>query len=97
MLESKFKTKLINEIGNKLKKDYYIFHLDPNELQGAPDLLILYEGKWAALEGKQDSGSSKRPNQEYYVNDMNRLSYASFISKDNKEEVLNGLYEAFGV
>ena len=54
MLESKFKTKLINEIEDMLP-GCIIFHLDPNEIQGAPDLLILYGKSWAALEGKKIS------------------------------------------
>lgn len=90
MLENKFKTKLVKEIKQRLPGSM-IFHLDPNEMQGAPDLLVLYKSKWAALEGKQEEGSSHRPNQDYYVNLMNDMSFARFIHQDNKEEVLNDL------
>ena len=44
-----------------------IVHMDPNEIQGIPDLLILYKNKWASLEGKKSSEEPFRPNQEYYI------------------------------
>ena len=72
-----------------------ITHMDPNEIQGIPDLLILYKHKWAALEGKRDEDASVRPNQRYYVELMDRMSFASFIYPENKEEVLNDLYLHF--
>jgi tRNA C32,U32 (ribose-2'-O)-methylase TrmJ len=71
-----------------------IFHLDANEIQGIPDILILYENKWAALEGKKHKNASHRPNQDYYVNLMNEMSYASFIYPENKEEVFDELQQA---
>lgn len=94
MLENRFKTKLVNEIKNMLP-GCFIMHLDPNEIQGIPDLLILYKNKWAVLEGKKDAKASVRPNQEYYVDLMDRMSFASFIYPENKDEVLDALYFHF--
>lgn len=94
MLENKFKTKLVKEIKQRFVGSE-VFHLNPVERQGAPDLLILYRNRWAALEGKQDEKSSHRPNQNYYVDKYNSMSFARFISPENKEEVLNELDEAF--
>ena len=94
MLENRFKTVLINDL-KELFPDCIILHMDPNEIQGIPDLLILYKNKWAALEGKRFAKASHRPNQEYYVDLMNRMSYASFIYPENKEEVLDELQHAF--
>jgi len=91
-LESDFKTKLISEI-----KDIFpgcmIFHL--GETQGIPDMLILYKKKWATLEGKRNSKSKKQPNQLYYVEKMNDMSFSRFIYPENKEEVLNDLQKSF--
>ena len=94
MLENKFKTNLKNEI-KKMFPGCIVCHLDPNEIQGIPDLLILYENKWAALEGKKNEGASHRPNQNYYVDLMNDMSFAAFIYPENKEEVLYELQQAF--
>lgn len=94
MLENKFKTKLVKEIKSRFEGSE-VFHLNPFEKQGIPDLLILYKNKWAALEGKKDEGASKRPNQDYYVDKFNKMSFARFISPENKEVVLNELDEAF--
>lgn len=94
MLENRFKTKLIKELED-LFPGCIITHMDPNEIQGIPDLLILYKNKWAALEGKKNSTASVRPNQEYYVDVMDAMSFASFIYPENKEEVLDELYLYF--
>lgn len=94
MSESTFKTKLIREI-KKIFPGAMVFHLDPTECQGIPDLLILYENKWAALEGKENAKASHRPNQDRYVSKMNDMSFASFIYPENKEEVLNELQRTF--
>lgn len=94
MLENKFKTDLCRELQDSFE-GCLIFHLNPNEYQGIPDLLILYEDKWAVLEGKKSSNSSKRKNQEYYVDKMNSMSFARFISPENKEDVINDLHKAF--
>lgn len=94
MLENRFKTKLINEL-EKMFPGCMVIHLDPNEIQGIPDILVLYQDKWAALEGKKNERASYRPNQEYYVDLMDRMSFARFIYPENKEEVLYELQQAF--
>ena len=94
MLENRFKTNLIGELEDMFP-GCIITHLDPNEIQGIPDLLILYEDKWAVLEGKKSANEPHRPNQDYYVEKMNRMSFAAFIYPENKEEVLYELQKAF--
>lgn len=93
MLENRFKTKLVKEL-EEMFPGCIIIHMDPNEIQGIPDLLILYEDKWAALEGKKHADAPHRPNQDYYVELMNRMSFAAFIYPENKEEVLHELQTA---
>ena len=94
MLERNFQAKLIKDL-KKIFKGCIVLKTDPNYLQGIPDLLILYKKKWAALEVKKSLKASRRPNQEYYVNLLNKMSFASFIFPENKEEVLNELRKAF--
>lgn len=94
MLENKFKTKLISELEERFP-GCMVVHLDPNEKQGIPDLLVLYKNKWASLEGKKNATATKRPNQDYYVDKMNNMSFSKFIYPENKEEVLHELSESF--
>ena len=94
MLENRFKTNLIKEIKRRFP-GCMIMHMDPNETQGIADLLILYNDKWVALEGKKSKDASAGPNQPYYVKKMNEMSYAAFIYPENKEEVLNEISRIF--
>ncbi len=95
MLERNFQSKLIKEIKTRFE-DCIVMKNDADYKQGIPDLLVLYKDKWAALECKKDKNSSKRPNQDYYVNKMNDMSFASFIYPENMEDVLNGMERSFG-
>lgn len=94
MLESKFQKKLIDDIKTKFEGSIVIKN-DANYIQGIPDLLILYNDHWAALECKKTGSSSHRPNQDYYVNRMNEMSYAAFVSPENEEDVLNDIQRSF--
>lgn len=92
--ESDFQKDLKKEILDRFEGSI-VQKMDSGQIQGIPDLLILWRNKWAALECKKSASASKRPNQEYYVNKMNEMSFARFICPENKEEVLNDLEQAF--
>ena len=94
MAENRFKTNLNREL-KRMFPGCIILHMDPTEIQGIPDLLILYRNKWAALEGKDYADAPRRPNQDYYVDLMDKMSFASFIYPENKDEVLSELVSYF--
>lgn len=91
-LESGFQDKLREEL-KELFPGCLIFKMD--QIQGIPDLLILYGRKWASLECKKSVRASRRPNQEYYVDLMDEMSFSSFIYPENKDAVLDELYLYF--
>ncbi len=94
MLESVFQSKLIKEI-ESMFKGCVILKNDENYIQGFPDLLILYKNTWAALECKRNLKAPYEPNQEYYIEFLGHMSFASMICPENKEEVLDELQQAF--
>ena len=91
-LERDFQAKLIKEI-KQIFKGCIVMKNDSSYIQGIPDLLILYRDKWAALEVKKSATAHHQPNQEYYVELMDEMSYASFVYPENKEEVLYELQQ----
>lgn len=91
-MENKFKTKLCERIENEFPGSM-VFHLDPTERSGIPDLLVLHKDKWATLEGKREKNAAKRRHQDYYVNKMNNMSYSSFIYPENEDKVIKEMHE----
>lgn len=94
MLENKFQAKLIKELKDMFP-DCIVMKNDSSYIQGIPDLLVLCGDKWASLECKKNARASKQPNQEYYVNRMENMSFARFICPENKDEVLYELHLYF--
>ena len=94
MIESKFQKDLKKEIKGRFP-GCMVLKNDPTCIQGVPDLLILYKDKWAALEVKRSANASHQPNQDFYVEKMNSMSFSSFIFPENKEEVLNAMARSF--
>lgn len=91
-LESGFQDRLRDEL-KELFPGCWIFKMD--QIQGIPDLLILYKNKWALLENKKSAKAKHQPNQDYYVDLFNKLSFSRFIFPENKDEVLNELKKFF--
>ena len=94
MLESVFQANLIDEL-EELFEGCLILKNDANQIQGFPDLLILYNDQWAALECKRSINSPKQPNQKFYVELLENMSFSRFIYPENKEEVLDDLQQSF--
>ena len=94
MRENKFQAGLIKELKDRIP-GCIVLKNDPNYLQGIPDLVIFKDDKWAMLECKRNGQAHRQPNQEYYVEKLDGMSFARFIDPSNKEEVLNELQQAF--
>jgi hypothetical protein len=92
--ESRFQQGLIREL-REMFAGSVILKNDPEHLQGVPDILILFENMWAALECKDHPTARRQPNQRYYVELLNGMSYAAFIYPENKDEILHELQLAF--
>ena len=90
MLESKFQKIVRKDIETRLP-GAIILKTDSLQLQGIPDLLILYKTRWAMLEVKRSQNAPRRPNQDFWVNKFNDISFAKFIYPENKLEVLDDL------
>lgn len=92
--ENQFQADLIKEL-KLIFPGCIVLKNDAAQIQGIPDLIILYKNHWGALECKKTENASRRPNQEYYVKMMDRMSFARFIYPENKEEVLHDIQQAF--
>ena len=94
MKESQFQKTLKDEL-HKRFPGCTVLKSDPNNIQGIPDLIVLFGKFWALLEVKRSKTAAKRPNQEYYVNKFGQQGFSSFIYPENKDEVLEALNEYF--
>ena len=94
MKESKFQSDLKKELKRRFP-GCMVLKNNANDIQGIPDLLVLYRSKWASLECKQSENAKHRPNQDYYVKKMNEMHFSRFIFPENREEVLGELEVAF--
>ena len=95
---SKLESKFQKELMDKIRSEYpgcVILKNDSGYIQGFPDWTILYEDKWAVLECKREANAKKQPNQEYYVDKLNDMSFSRIVYPSNEEEVLRELREAF--
>lgn len=92
-LERDFQAKLIKEL-KTLYPGCIIMKNDPDYIQGIPDLILLVDDRWFALECKKSERSPHRPNQDYYVEKMDDMSFARFIYPENKEEVLYDIQQS---
>jgi len=96
MFERSYQRKLIMKL-RELFPDCIILKNDPSYMQGVPDIIILFRDRWAMLEIKRSEDANIQVNQEYYIDILNRMSFASFINPLNEEDVLHDLQLAFGV
>ena len=95
-LESQFQVRLKKRLAEKFP-GCIVMKNDPNDIQGIPDLNILYKDKWAELECKRSkSAKNRQPNQEYYIGKLNDMGFARFIFPENEAAVLQEMEAYFG-
>lgn len=94
MLERDYQAYLIKEL-RVLFPGCLILKNDSSYLQGIPDLAIFHDDHWAMLEVKASRRAPQRPNQDYYVQTLNEMSFAAFIYPENEKAVLSDLQRAF--
>lgn len=92
--ESGFQHGLIQEIKSRWP-GAVVLKNDANYTQGIPDLLVLYQDRWAMLECKRSANEAHQPNQDYYVKKLDGMAFARFVCPENVEEVLNELDRYF--
>lgn len=83
-------------VKKKIKKELpqcEVHKLNPNNVQGIPDLLIICPITWATLETKGYEKAKRQPNQPYYVNKHNEMSFSRFIHPENENEVFDDLHK----
>lgn len=96
MKESAFQAKLIKRL-KVMFPGCIVLKNDAGYIQGFPDLTVLWREHWATLECKKDAKASHQPNQEYYVQVTDDMSFSRFIYPENEEEVLRELQQTFGI
>ena len=92
MVESRYQAQLIRKL-KRMFPGCEILKNDSRYLQGILDLTIFWNDRWAMLEVKASENARVQPNQGYYVEKMNRMSFAAFIYPENEDEVLAAMQE----
>lgn len=93
-LERDYQAGLIKRL-NELFPGCVIVKNDSGYQQGILDLTIFYRDRYALLEVKAHENSREQPNQRYFVEKFNEMSFAAFIYPENEDEVLDELQRAF--
>ena len=94
-LQSAFQKDMMDEIRDRYPGSVNLKN-DSSYIQGFPDWTILYKDKWAVLEAKRSKNAKKQPNQPYYVDKLNTMSFSRFVYPENKDDVLRELEQIFG-
>ena len=92
--ENKYQAHIIKRI-KEIFPDVLILKNDPSYQQGVPDLVILWFDCWASLEVKSSAPANRQPNQDYFIEKLDEMSFAAYIYPENEEEVLSALQQAF--
>lgn len=93
-LENDYKSQLKRRIEERFP-GCMILKNDEQLLPGIPDMTILYGRYWAVLEVKRDANAPYEPNQEYYLEYLGDMGFASVIFPAIEAEVLDAIQRSF--
>lgn len=93
MTEAEYQAKLVRKL-NRRFPGCLILRGDAFRDQGILDLFILYNERWASLEVKASRSAPTRPNQDYFVDRLGKMSFAAYIYPEDEKEVLDALEQA---
>lgn len=96
-LESPFQSRFIKRLELEFS-GCVVLKNDANYRQGIPDLLMLYKNYWAIFEVKKTKptkASDFEPNQEWYLDKLDSMSFAVCVYPENEEEVVDALQRQF--
>jgi hypothetical protein len=93
-LERKYQAGLKKRIERRFP-GCFIMKNDSGLIQGIPDLIVLWKGTWAMLEVKAYPDADHEPNQDWYIELFQTMSFGAFIYPENETAVLDALEEKF--
>lgn len=93
-VESEYQSGLIKRIKIRFP-GCVVLKNDPEYIQGILDLTILHEDMWGMLEVKASKRSTLQANQQYFIHQLDAMSFAAIIYPEIEEDVLDALQEAF--
>lgn len=94
MAENVYQSNLITKL-RKIFPGVLILKNDTQYKQGIPDLLLLIGPHWVMLECKKSMHEKYQPNQEYYLDLCNQMSFAAMICPENEDEVIDAIQQTF--
>lgn len=89
-LEREFQAAFIAEL-RSLFPHAIILKNDSGYQQGIPDWIMLLDDRWFIFEIKRSPTASQQPNQEYYIDLLDAMSFAAFVYPQNKDQVLDAI------
>lgn len=97
--EREYQPGLIKRIERLFKDEGETAYVRKTDIQqGWPDLLILAPGFWALLEVKREEPTHAddfEPNQEWWIEEFDEMSFSACIYPENEQEVLHALLQTF--
>lgn len=69
--------------------------VDSTNRPGWPDVIFFVGHRYGVLEFKAERGSHRQPNQDYWVDRFNTMSYGRFVYPENVGEALDEILQTF--